>query len=83
MLATDEAQLRSLRSQVSQSAATQTACNNAIAAADRAFGTESDALHALAGSDFASADSLTARFGSELDDYAAARSTCLGSPTTV
>jgi hypothetical protein len=82
-LAADEAQLRSLRAQVSQSAATRTACRNAIAAADRAFGTESDALHALATSDFATATSLTDRFGIELDEYGRARSTCLGPDPTV
>jgi hypothetical protein len=82
-LAADEAELRSLRSQVSQSVATQTACHDAIVAADRAFGTESDALHALASADAAGAGALTDLFGTELDAYATARSTCLGTTTSV
>jgi hypothetical protein len=82
-LAADEARLRSLRAQVSQSATAQAACRTAIEVADRAFGTESDALQALAGEDFATANTLTDRFGAELDEYAGAKAGCLGSTTAV
>jgi hypothetical protein len=82
-LTADEARLRALRAQASHSAAIQTACQHAISVANRAFGTESDALHALAATDFAAAKSLTDLFGTELDEFAGARSTCLGSTTAV
>jgi hypothetical protein len=54
-----------------------------IAAQGRRLASDEAELQSLRSQDFPLANTLTDRFGSELDEYAGARTTCLGSPTSI
>lgn len=72
-----------MRSQLSAARSESAACKTAIADADRAFSTEADALGAISSSDFASADTYTSLFGTELDEYRSAKDECTSKTTSV
>lgn len=81
-LETDRDQVRVLRDRAAATQATVAVCRRALEDADRAFGTESAALHALSVTDLGTADALAAQFGTELDQYADAAHDCRAASTS-